>query len=49
MLGHLSADTLISPALLSRSPLTLLLLCVLAQQGAHQLLVIERTGTETGP
>lgn len=48
--GWHTADTysLIYPALVSSSPLALLLLCVLAQQGAHLLLIVEGTGTETG-
>lgn len=35
------------PAVITSPLLALLLLCVLAQQGTHLLLVIEWTGTET--
>lgn len=47
--GRQSRDTLADPAMVCAPPLALLLLCVLAQQGSHLLLVIKRTGTETGP
>lgn len=48
MVGWHRTDTLIYPALVCSSSLAPLLFCVLAQQGTHLLLVIKRTGTESG-